>query len=298
MQDRQWRLPARQPRGGDDGCSGCGGGLMVARPIPLLIAVALAGSAVAGRRRLGKERAFLLLAAAGALGAHGFGAFEVGSLESLIRDIGPTLGGWTYLVVGVLAFLETAALIGLVAPGELTVVIGGVAAAQGGVDVVAIFFVAWACATAGDLTSYALGRRLGRPFLERHGPKLGISAAILGRVEQVFDRHGGKTILIGRFVGVVRALAPFLAGVSRMPLARFAAVDAIGSGLWAGAFTALGYVAAANLDTALDVVTKGKLALGALLVVAVIVVVVRRARASRRVVVETVPAPGSTGGET
>ncbi len=266
------------------------------RPIPLLIAAALAGSAVSRRRRLGKERALLLLAAAGALGAYGFGAFEVGSLESLIRDIGPTLGGWAYLVVGALAFLETAALIGLVAPGELTVVIGGVAAAQGGVDVIAIFCVAWACATAGDLTSYALGRRLGRPFLERHGPKLGISATTLGRVEQIFDRHGGKTILIGRFVGIVRALAPFLAGVSRMPLARFAAVDAVGAGLWAGAFTALGYVAAANLDTALDVATKGKLALGAALVLAVAIVAVRRARTARRAAAEAVPAAESTGG--
>ena len=265
------------------------------RPLPLAVAALLLAGSVRARRRLGKGRLLLLAAGAGALGAYGFGAFDVGSLEGLIRDIGPTLGGWAYLVVGLLAFLETAALIGLVAPGELTVVIGGVAAAQGGVDVVAIFLVAWACATAGDLTSYALGRRLGRPFLERHGPRLGISATTLGRVEQIFDRHGGKTILIGRFVGIVRALAPFLAGVSRMPLARFAAVDAIGAGLWAGAFTALGYVAAANLDTALNVATKGKLAIGALLVLAVAVVAVRRARAARRVAVETAPAPESTG---
>ena len=265
------------------------------RPLPLAIAALLLAGSVRARRRLGKGRLLLLTAGAGALGAYGFGAFEVGSLESLIRDIGPTLGGWAYLVVGLLAFLETAALIGLVAPGELTVVIGGVAATQGGVDVVAIFLVAWACATAGDLTSYALGRRLGRPFLERHGPRLGISATTLGRVEQIFERHGGKTILIGRFIGIVRALAPFLAGVSRMPLARFAAVDAIGSGLWAGAFTALGYVAAANLDTALDVATKSKLALGALLVVAVAAVVLRRARMARSSAAETVPAPESTG---
>ena len=266
------------------------------RPLPLAVAALLLAGSVRARRRLGKGRLLLLAAGAGALGAYGFGAFDVGSLEGLIRDIGPTLGGWAYLVVGLLAFLETAALIGLVAPGELTVVIGGVAAAQGGVDVVGIFCVAWACAVAGDLTSYALGRRLGRPFLERHGPQVGISAATLARVEELFARHGGKTILIGRFVGIVRALAPFLAGVSGMRLARFAAVDAVGAGLWAGAFTALGYVAAANLDTALDVAGKGKLGLGAAVVLAIAVVAVRRSRAARRVATAAVPAPEATGG--
>ena len=266
------------------------------RPLPLAIALLVLGATVRARRRLGKGRFLLLAAAAGALAAYGFGAFDVGSLEGLIRDVGPTLGGWAYLIVGLLAFLETAALIGLVAPGELTVVIGGVAAAQGGVDVVGIFCVAWACAAAGDLTSYALGRRLGRSFLQRHGPRLGISAATLTRVEELFARHGGKTILIGRFVGIVRALAPFLAGVSHMPLARFAAIDAVGAGLWAGAFTALGYVAAANLDTALDVAAKGKLGLGAALLLVIAVVVVRRSRAARRVVNVPVPAPESIRG--
>lgn len=261
------------------------------RPLPLVIAALLLAGCVRARRKLGKGRLFLLAAGAGALGAYGFGAFDVSGLESVIRDIGPTLGGWTYLVVGLLAFLETAALIGLVAPGELTVVMGGVAAAQGGVDVIAVFVVAWVCATAGDLTSYALGRRLGRPFLERHGPKVGISAATLTRVEQLFARHGGKTILIGRFIGVVRALAPFLAGVSRMPPARFAAIDAVGAGLWAGAFTALGYAAAANLDTALNVAGKGKLGLGAVLALVVAVVAVRRARAARRAAPPAAPGP-------
>ena len=267
------------------------------KPLPLLIAAALAGGTLARRRRLGKERLLVLLALAGALAAYGAGAFEVGRIEDVVREIGPTLGGWTYLVVGVLAFLETAALIGLIAPGELTVIIGGVAAAQGGVDVIAVFLVAWACATAGDLASYALGRRLGRPFLERHGPKFGISAAILAKAESLFGRHGGKTILIGRFISIARALTPFLAGVSRMPPARFLAIDVVGAGLWAGAFTALGYVAAANLDTALDIAAKGKLGLAALVVLVVAAVALRRARNARRALPAPLVAPDPTGGE-
>lgn len=254
------------------------------RPVPLVLAALVAGSAARARARgrLGTAHLLLLAAAAGGLAAYGLGAFDVGSLEAAVRDVGQSLGSWAYLVVGGLAFLETAALLGLVAPGELAVVIGGVAAAQGGVNLVAILCVAWACATAGDLASYLLGRRLGRSFLERHGGSFAITPAVLGRVEGIFDRHGAKTILIGRFVGVVRALAPFLAGVSRMPAARFAAVDTVGAGLWAATFTLLGYVAAENLDLALDIAAKGKLALFAAIAVAIATVAVRRRQAARR----------------
>jgi membrane protein DedA with SNARE-associated domain len=265
------------------------------KPIPLAIAaVALAG-AIWGRKKIGWEKHLFLFAGIGALAAYGFGAFEVGSLEDIIREIGPTLGAWAYLVVGALSFLETAALIGLAVPGELTVIIGGVAAAQGGVDLVPIFLVAWMCAAAGDIVSFFLGRRLGRPFLERHGPKFGISEGMLVKTEQIFAKHGGKTILVGRFISILRSLAPFVAGVSRMSPWRFIAVDVIGAGLWAATFTTLGYVAASNLDTALDIATKAKLGLGGLIAVIIIVVIVRKSRDARRP--DAAPAPDSPGGE-
>ena len=92
--------------------------------------------------------------------------------------------------------------------------------------------IVWACAVAGDLTSFFLGRRLGRAFLVKHGPKVQITEERLEQVEGFFDRHGGKAILIGRFVGLVRAVAPFLAGSSGMPLRRFVPYDVIGAGLW------------------------------------------------------------------
>ena len=99
----------------------------------------------------------------------------------------------------------------------------------------------WACAVAGDLTSYMLGRRLGRGFLVRHGPRLKITEERLRYVEDFFDRRGGVTILIGRFIGLVRAIAPFLAGASRMELRKFLPYDVLGAGLWATLFCLLGY---------------------------------------------------------
>ena len=78
-----------------------------------------------------------------------------------------------------------------------------------------------------------LGRKLGRDFLLHHGPRFHITPEIVARVEGIFDRHGGKAIILGRFIGVARAVTPFLAGSSHLPLRRFLAFDIAGAGAWA-----------------------------------------------------------------
>ena len=93
-----------------------------------------------------------------------------------------------------------------------------------------------------------LGRRLGRGFLERHGPRLKITEERLRYVEDFFDRRGGMTILIGRFIGLVRAIAPFIAGASRMELRKFLPYDVLGAGLWSALFCLLGYFFWQSLD--------------------------------------------------
>ena len=79
----------------------------------------------------------------------------------------------------------------------------------------------------------------GRTFMVKHGAKVQITESRLEQVEGFFDRHGGKAILIGRFVGIVRAVAPFLAGSSGMPLRRFVPYDVIGAGLWGSTWSDL-----------------------------------------------------------
>src|ERR687893_1230864 len=150
-------------------------------------------------------------------------------------------GPWTYALVAVLAFLETGAFVGLVAPGETVVIAGGVIAGQGEIQLFPLIGLVWTCAVLGDTTSFYIGRRLGRRFLERHGPRLKITEERLQQVESYFERHGGKTILIGRFIGLVRALAPFIAGSSGLAYRRFIPFSVIGTGLWAAAFSVLGY---------------------------------------------------------
>src|SRR3954447_14867339 len=107
-------------------------------------------------------------------------------LDAALTDLADSLGPWTYALVAGLAFLETGAFVGLIAPGETALVLGGVVAARGGVDLPLILALTWAAAALGDLASFVPGRRLGRRFLERHGPRMGVSEPRLARVEEFF----------------------------------------------------------------------------------------------------------------
>src|SRR5690606_24873941 len=107
--------------------------------------------------------------------------------------------------------------------------------------------IIWTCAWLGDTASFFLGARLGRGFILRHGPKFTITRERLEQVERYFASHGGKTILIGRFIGIIRALAPFIAGTSNLPYRSFLPYSVIGTGLWAGTYTLIGYFGAGAL---------------------------------------------------
>jgi undecaprenyl-diphosphatase len=222
------------------------------------------------RRQLSTERFALGLALALGLAVYATGLLaRLPNPERAIEDIATALGAWTYALVGVLAFLETGAFVGLVAPGESVVIVGGVIAGQGEIDVVPLIGLVWTCAVLGDTTSFLIGRRVGRGFLLKHGPRLKITRGRLERVEGYFQRHGGKTILIGRFIGLVRALAPFIAGSSRMPYLRFIPYSVVGTGLWATVFCLLGFIFYRSFAEVTAIAGRATLAFG--LVVATIV---------------------------
>jgi membrane-associated protein len=189
------------------------------------------------------------------------GAVQMPDLDQALTDLSERLGTWTYLLVAALAFLETGAFVGLVAPGETAVILGGVVAAEGQVDLTVMLAVAWVAAASGDLVSFTLGGRLGRRFLQQRGPRLGVTAPRLARVEQFFDRHGPKAILAGRFVGLVRAVAPFLAGSSGMRLRAFLPWSLLGTAVWSATFVLVGYAFSSSFGTAADAITHGALGL-------------------------------------
>src|ERR671916_1484246 len=217
---------------------------MSAREIIAAVAAVLVAAYLVWRwRRLAFERKAIGALIVLALAVYASGVLsELPDPKKIIEDVATALGPWTYALVAVLAFLETGAFVGLIAPGETVVIAGGVVAGQGEIDLLPLIGLVWACAVLGDTTSFYIGRRLGRRFLEKHGPKLKITEERLQQVERYFERHGGKTILIGRFIGLVRALAPFIAGSSGLPYRRFIPYSVVGTGLWATVFCVLGYV--------------------------------------------------------
>jgi membrane-associated protein len=199
-------------------------------------------------------------------------------LNGALTDLAETLGPWTYALVAGLAFLETGAFVGLIAPGETALVLGGVVAARGDVDLPVILALTWAAAALGDLASFLLGRRLGRRFLVAHGPRIGVTPPRLERVDAFFSRHVAKAILVGRFIGIVRAVAPFTAGASGMRLRRFLPFSLLGTAAWSALLIGIGYAFSDSFEHAADLFTHAALALA--LVAATVLALRARRRSS------------------
>jgi membrane protein DedA with SNARE-associated domain/membrane-associated phospholipid phosphatase len=245
------------------------------------VAVAVAAIALHQRRRLGRGRLVLALVIAAVLGVYATGLTgRLPDAKKVIEGIAGALGPYTYVLVGGLAFLETGAFVGLIAPGETALLVGGVVAGHGEVNLFSLIAIVWVAAALGDTTSFFIGRRLGRGFLLRHGRMVGITEPRLEQVERYFERHGGKTILIGRFIGLVRALAPFIAGSSGLAYRRFVPYSILGAGAWAALFCTLGYIFWRSFDRVAKIAGQATFAFG--LVVSIVVGVVYAVRRLRR----------------
>ena len=224
-----------------------------------------------------KRIGFVAALAITALALVATGTVQLPDLEHALTELSETLGTWTYALVGGLAFLETGAFVGLIAPGETAIVLGGVVAAQGEINLVAVLLIAWVAAAVGDIASFVLGARLGRRFIHRHGTRLGMTAPRVDRVEQFYARHGAKAILVGRFVGIIRAVSPFLAGSSGLRFRAFLPWSLLGTLVWASAFTLVGYAFSESFSQAAGALTHGAFALAVLASVVLAVRVHRKA---------------------
>lgn len=162
-------------------------------------------------------------------------------LDSLSSLAGPL----AYLVVAALAALEASAFVGLFVPGELALLTGGYIAQQGNASLGWMMGFAAVGAIIGDSIGYEIGRRFG-PALQRSrlGRKVGDER--WARAEAYIEAKGGRAILGGRFVGVLRALVPAVAGATRMPYRKFLAWNALGAVIWAPGTVFVGYLAGSS----------------------------------------------------
>jgi membrane protein DedA with SNARE-associated domain len=162
-------------------------------------------------------------------------------VETFVDLILGLRGVVAYAVVGVLAWAEAAFFLGLITPGEIAMVLGGVLASRDQAEVVTMATVASTGTILGNSTGYWLGRRWGRRltdwsrFERRFGTKF-------GEVEEFFEDRGGRAIVVGRFASFLRVFIPFIAGMARMSYGRFLLFDVPTSAAWASGFVFLGYV--------------------------------------------------------
>jgi len=136
---------------------------------------------------------------------------------------------------------------GVPLPGEVVLLTGAAFAAQGHLEIVGVVAASWIGTLLGGTGGYWIGRTGGAPVLARYGHWVGLNEARVAWAHDYFDRHGAKTILIARFVAVLRMIAGILAGMTRMSFGVFTIANAVGGLLWSVAFGALGYVFGRNL---------------------------------------------------
>jgi len=185
---------------------------------------------------------------------------------------------WVYAVVTLLVLVEDALFVGFLVPAETAVVLGGVAAEQGRVDVWVLGALVVAAAVVGDSLGYELGRRVGPRLLASRiaqGRRAGIDSA-----RDTLARRGGPAVLLARLTAFLRAVTPALAGVARMRYRTFLTWNALGGVLWGVGVVLLGYLAGASWATV--AATVGRTGAVVAAVVVVLGVVVWRVRAHRR----------------
>jgi len=154
-------------------------------------------------------------------------------LEELIRTVG-------YVGMFAIVFAETGLLIGIFLPGDSLLFTAGFLASQDYLNIWILVPVCFVAAIAGDATGYYIGQRFGRSLYERPDSKW-FRKSHLVKAEEFFNKHGGRAIVIARFVPIVRSFAPIVAGVSLMPYRSFAIYNVFGAVLWAIGVTLAGF---------------------------------------------------------
>jgi len=140
-------------------------------------------------------------------------------------------GHWSYVVLFIVIFCETGLVVTPILPGDSLLFAAGAIAARGSINVHLLAFTIFVAAVLGDATNYFIGSRLGLKVFENPNSKI-FKKEYLDKTQRFYDRYGGKTIIIARFVPIVRTFAPFLAGVGTMTYASFAFYNITGAALW------------------------------------------------------------------
>jgi len=194
-------------------------------------------------------------------------------LDQIIRDY----QSWTYAIIFLIIFLETGVVVTPFLPGDSLLFALGAFAAKGSFDFWIMSILLIIAAIIGDSVNYSIGRYFGKKFLELEKIPL-IKKAHIEKAHSFYEKHGPKTIILARFIPIVRTFAPFVAGIGEMNYSKFMSYNVIGAILWVMSFMTLGYVFG-NLQI---VQSNFKLVILAIIVLSILPGVIEFVREKRR----------------
>ncbi len=157
-------------------------------------------------------------------------------LNSIIQNY----GAWTYLIIFLIVFCETGFVITPFLPGDSLLFAAGTFAALGSLDNVVLTIILSTAAIAGDTVNYWIGHRIGPAIFHRDDVRF-FNREYLDKTHRFYERYGGKTIIIARFMPIIRTFAPFVAGIGRMSYMRFVIYNITGGIFWVALFVFGGY---------------------------------------------------------
>ena len=166
-------------------------------------------------------------------------------LDKHLTQFVATYGGWVYALLFLIVFAETGLVVTPFLPGDSLLFAAGALAAAGGLNVWAVIALLSVAAVLGDAVNYAAGRFVGPRVFSATDRSSGLHRLLnrehLQRTHAFFEKYGGKAVVLGRFVPIVRTFVPFVAGAGAMTYARFAVYNVVGGLIWVGICTLAGY---------------------------------------------------------
>ncbi len=161
-------------------------------------------------------------------------------LDQHLQVLVANYGAWVYLILFLIIFCETGLVVTPFLPGDSLLFVAGAVAAAGGMNIHLLVMLLIIAAVLGDAVNYAVGHYLG-PRVFRSKESRWLNPRHLERAHAFYERHGGKTIIIARFVPIIRTYAPFVAGAASMTYTRFALYNVTGALLWVVSLGYAGY---------------------------------------------------------
>jgi membrane-associated protein len=161
-------------------------------------------------------------------------------LDKHLGGVIQAYGVWTYLILFLIIFCETGLVVTPILPGDSLLFAAGAFAAVGALEVKWLFILLSIAAIAGDTLNYWIGSYMGPKVFHKENVRL-LNREYLDRTHRFYEKHGGKTIIIARFMPIIRTFAPFVAGIGTMSYMRFISYNVVGGIVWIASFVFGGY---------------------------------------------------------